>query len=58
MRYEESFIFVKIKPYAIGMAIYSGVLYIIDLFGFSTRYPISSFVFNYSYRNFYVYLIV
>ncbi|MDI9508984.1 MAG: hypothetical protein QM217_04120 [Bacillota bacterium] len=43
---EESFIFVKIKPYAIGMAIYSGVLYIIDLFGFSTRYPISSFVFS------------
>ena len=32
---EKSSIFMKVKPYVTGMAIYTGILYLLDLFGIS-----------------------
>ncbi len=32
----ESDIFIKVKPYAAGMAVYTGILYLLALFGLST----------------------
>ena len=33
---EESLLFTKIQPYATGMAVYAGILYFLDIIGFST----------------------
>ncbi len=41
---DESFWFGKVRPYAIGMAIYSGVLYVFDLFGITDTSGVFSWV--------------
>lgn len=40
---KESMLFEKIKPYVTGMAVYSGILYILDLIGFSMSFGIFSY---------------
>ncbi len=41
---EESSLFMKIKPYASGMAVYTGVLYLLDLVGISVSLGILSYI--------------
>lgn len=41
---DESFWFGKVRPYAIGMAIYSGILYVFDLFGMTNSTGVLSWV--------------
>jgi glucan phosphoethanolaminetransferase (alkaline phosphatase superfamily) len=43
---DESLWFGKVRPYAIGMAIYSGVLYVFDLFGTTDSTGVLSWVFG------------
>jgi len=43
---EESNFFIKIKPYVTGMAIYSGFLYFMDLFGASVSLGIMTYLFT------------
>lgn len=40
----ESALFIKVKPYVTGMAVYTGVLYLLDLVGISTSLGILSYV--------------
>jgi hypothetical protein len=41
---EESPLFEKVKPYATGMAIYTGILYFFDMFGLSASLGVLSFI--------------
>ena len=40
----ESSLFMKIKPYATGMAVYTGILYLLDLFGVSVSLGVLTYV--------------
>jgi hypothetical protein len=40
----ESELFIKVKPYASGMAIYTGILYLLDLLGISSSLGVLSYV--------------
>ncbi|MFA9381058.1 MAG: hypothetical protein ACERKO_08360 [Acetanaerobacterium sp.] len=41
---EESQLFMKVKPYAIGMAVYTGILYFMDLIGISVSLGALSYI--------------
>jgi len=41
---EESLLFMKVKPYAAGMAVYTGILYLLDIIGFSASLGALSYI--------------
>lgn len=41
---QESPLFMKVKPHATGMAVYTGVLYVLDLVGFSSSAGVFSYL--------------